>query len=446
MKNNTIYLAIVYINIALYATCFTLQRPLEPFLVEKLKTANPDIDSADEYARLQSFFSIVQTVGSLVTGYFLDRISAKNGFYVSFLASAASYFLLSQATSMNLLYVSKIPTVFQAGYLCAQLAVSQSTSDGSERMTALARLTMSYTVGMVIGPALGGFLGATGDYYLGARLAVAGSLLSALLTFFLPKLDLIDSSASKPASDKAAAAGAASSSTTPPPSPSSTASSESASPSKPSNAWTTVIGVVGKVWLLLGTKVVTSVANSMNASAFPLILKNTYGYKEAALGTTMSYMSGLNAIFTGLFLTPFMELLGGKLTSVVSSSLLGMTLFFVLQAAGALPAMTPWVGDGLYLYLVTSFVLTVFQYTLSPVITGESTVRVDQNEKGTLLGLEHSLFAAARVVSPQIGIHLWKTGGIPYVSGACAGVFGAVLLVWESCRHTLQHNTSKKGA
>ena len=64
-KSNTLLL--IYINIALYATCFQIQRPLEPFLVEKLGLTG---DSGGEYAKLQSFFSLMQTVGSLLAGYF----------------------------------------------------------------------------------------------------------------------------------------------------------------------------------------------------------------------------------------------------------------------------------------------------------------------------------------------------------------------------------------
>jgi hypothetical protein len=38
-------LLIVYLNVALYATCYQIQRPLEPFLVEKLLTSG---DASDE--------------------------------------------------------------------------------------------------------------------------------------------------------------------------------------------------------------------------------------------------------------------------------------------------------------------------------------------------------------------------------------------------------------
>jgi OCT family organic cation transporter-like MFS transporter 18 len=143
---------IIYINVALYAFCYQMQRPLEPFLVEKLMssaTSNTTLgmSGADEYAKLQSFFSIMQTIGSFATGRFLDNFGAKGGFVVSFLASAASYALLSQASTLQILYLSKLPTIFQAGFLCAQVAASHATIDGADRVQALGRLTMAYTVG-----------------------------------------------------------------------------------------------------------------------------------------------------------------------------------------------------------------------------------------------------------------------------------------------------------
>lgn len=152
VRNKNITLMIIYINVVLYATCYQIQRPLEPFLVEKL---NLQGDSSDEYARLQSFFSVMQTIGSFVSGRFLDQFGAKGGFVISFLASALSYTFLSQSRTLTILYISKIPSIFQAGFLCAQLSASQITFDGAERVEALGRLTFCYTIGSIIGPTIG---------------------------------------------------------------------------------------------------------------------------------------------------------------------------------------------------------------------------------------------------------------------------------------------------
>lgn len=98
---------LVYSNIFLYALCYQFQRPIEPFLVEKLN--QEESDSGLAYGRLQSFFSMVQTVGSPIVGILLDRLGARQGFIIVFCGSALSYGLLSIATSMSLLYLSKIP-------------------------------------------------------------------------------------------------------------------------------------------------------------------------------------------------------------------------------------------------------------------------------------------------------------------------------------------------
>lgn len=406
MKQDNFTLTIIYINVALYATCYQLQRPLEPFLVEKLFNGG---DSSDEYAKLQSFFSIIQTFGSLLAGFFLDKFGAKGGFLINFLASALSYYLLSQATTLEILYISKIPTVFQAGFLCAQLAASQVTSDGSDRVAALGKLTMSYTVGMVLGPAIGGYLGATGDYYYGAKLAVFGSLLSALLTLFMPnksnevitnKDDNNDNIKDK---SKTYSGG--------------------------------IAGVISVTWILLTTKIISGFANSMSSSAFPLILKNNYNLNEKYLGLSMSLMSGFNAIVNGLLLGPIVKYAGGELRIVINLCIMGMFLFFSLQSVLSLPMISEifpillGIG-GILCYLITSIFLNIFQYVLSTSITADSTARVHPNAKGTLLGLEHALFAAVRIITPQAGIGLLQNGGVSAVSGTCGVIYCFITIYW----------------
>ena len=56
---------------------------------------------------------------------------------------------------------------------------------------------MAYTIGGTIGPSLGGFLGTKAA----AALAVAGSIIAALLSFALPKE--VDGTGSKPDDDEA---------------------------------------------------------------------------------------------------------------------------------------------------------------------------------------------------------------------------------------------------
>lgn len=405
-QNDQYILWIVYLNVALYATCFQIQRPLEPFLVDKL-IKNGATDSGQEYAKLQSFFSIIQMVGSLISGRMLDRFGVKGGFVVNFVACALCYGLLSQATTLPILYASKIPSVFQMGFLCAQVAASQVTSDGPERVQALGRLTMSYTVGSVLGPTIGGFLGASGDYYFGAKLAVVGSVISIFLTFLLPN----DIQQKRVGEDGSNTSGS----------------------SKTKKTLPSIWNVISLVWILLSAKVITSVANAMATTVFPIVLKNNYHVDEKGLGMIMSASSAFNAVVSGLFLAPLTSWLGGDLSFVIFNCLLAMTTLSLVQGLATLEKFSTSFGPlyGMLSFVGVGFAISIFQYVLATTITSESTTRVGPDSKGTLLGLEHSLFAAARVASPQLGIYILQSNGISAVCIACSAIFGVVSVLWQ---------------
>ena len=418
-------LLLIYINVALYATAFQIQRPLEPFLVDKLVNNGSGDGGVGEYARLQSFFSLIQTVGSLITGKFLDTFGAKFGFMINFAACALSYGLLSQAYTLNMLYLSKIPSIFMAGFLCAQTLASQVTSDGADRVTALSRLTMAYTIGMILGPAIGGRLGASGDYYLGAKIAVVASILSMILTLLLPS-SMLDVEATPTTS----------STSTP-----MTAGAKSEDVDvvliKTTKQQHGVYSIIQAVWLLLGTKLITSVANSMGQNAYPIILKNGFNFNEKTLGDSMSIVSMFNAFFNGIFLGPILKKLNWELSTIICACVFLCFVFSALQAFFTYPLVSSSFSfsSGLHEYMGLSFLSTIFQYILASSITAESTARVHPSDKGTLLGMEHAVFAVARIPAPAAGIYLLqlqggvKGGGIAVVSFVCAGIFFFVFFV-----------------
>ena len=139
-------------------------------------------------------------------------------------------------------------------------------------------------------PTIGGALGASGDYYYGAKVAVAGSLLSVVLTLFMPIGDsqsgnsdqLLDSNEDHDLLDDNDGKGDNSSSIK----DSSDQDKKSSRDSIPST-----LSVIQIVWVFLLTKVVTGVANAMSSAVMPLILKNIYKLNEQSLGFSMSVMS-----------------------------------------------------------------------------------------------------------------------------------------------------------
>ena len=266
-RSATVALWITYINIVLYALCYQLQRPVEPFLVAKLtKSADGDDATTDDaaimYGRVQSFFSAIQTVGSPLVGILLDRIGIRTTSALVFAASALSYAILAHATDLTTLFLSKIPTVLQHAFLVAQAtAATEAGSDDALRAQALGRMTTSYTIGATIGPALGGYLAhgdgddsKVGDMYFGAWLAVFGSIISVVLSLLYLPDEHYHTGTSSGASTKSKA--------------------QQQSNSFLADVKKTInIAARSHIWPLLAVKVISGVARSMHSTALPLALK-----------------------------------------------------------------------------------------------------------------------------------------------------------------------------
>ena len=106
--------------------------------------------------------------------------------------------MLSITDSIEMLYLTKLPGICMTGFLCAQCAVSLVTEEGPDRLKSLGLLTTSYTIGGVIGPYIGGVLGSTGDYFIGATYATLGSIFAAVLVMlFIPNDNTSASSGGK---------------------------------------------------------------------------------------------------------------------------------------------------------------------------------------------------------------------------------------------------------
>ncbi|KAJ8609609.1 hypothetical protein CTAYLR_006264 [Chrysophaeum taylorii] len=360
---------IVLVNISLYAVSFQLQRPIEPFLVKKL--------GADDvaYGRLMSFFSLLQSLGSPVVGATLDRIGPRLMFVVVFLSSAASYGILSLSTSMAWLYLSKIPSVFQAGFLVAQALVGASAHTEHDRAAALGRLTTAYTVGATLGPGLGGWFGKRGSYYAGAKLAVVLSLFSAALAFVLPD------NRTKVLEKKRPQRG--------------------------------ILAVVGRraIWPLLVVKALTGVSNSALGATLPLVLRDAK-FDEQALGLAMSATSMLVAVVGAFAL--------GPLTSACGSSR-RLAVAALATKVGSVFAFVPLAGVGPVGLAALSSFHTCVSHVMATSLTSSTTGSVAPDEQGALLGVEHALFAVARIFGPTMGTTLLGfKGGFALVATVCA--------------------------
>ena len=417
---------ITYINIVLYALCYQLQRPVEPYLIQSLSEQEEQAEGLlpsgtssvnQTYGNLQSFFSFCQMFGSPLVGILLDRIGIRKTSCVVFVASALSYAILASASDLKLLFVSKIPTIFQAAFLVAQATAATTTgNNGALRAAALGRMTTAYTIGATIGPALGGYLAGQGDFYVGAKLAVVGSLVSAVLSLvFLPDhKNTNDSNSSMSATTKAAA------------------SSEKKRSFLEATRHSGQIAMRPTIWPLLTIKVIGGVCASMHSTAIPLVLTQVLQFEPQQLGLVMSCGMFAVAFFGAFFMAPLTKKLGsfGMMNAgMLSRSVLGLVMAGMVATYASILQKNSSTGNSmvsvefvLMQVIVVSILHALSQHVLATGLTTQTTGSVDNDEQGALLGLEHSLFSLARIGGPAIGTALFGFGGVLPVESACGAI------------------------
>ena len=308
--------------------------------------------------------------------------------------------------------------------------MAQTVGDSVERVRVLGRLAMCYTVGVIVGPALGGWLSSGGDLYVGARLAVILSGLALILSA------CISTSSSPASTTNAKSTGSPTSGDLTGRYPAMTQTSQTWG-----HVAAKLASVLRAVWPLLLVKTLISFANSLSDATRPIVLKNEFYFDHAYLGYFMSLSSCVSAISDGALTGPLVTILGSELSRVQASCIAILVGLYIAQAAFTSASFgTLWVNGSYYgtliSYASTYFVILVFRHILSSTVTGLATGRVRPDEKGTLLGLENALYAAARVGGPLVGMRLYTVGRASLVAVGSAAVFGVCHCVWSRLRST----------
>ena len=234
------------------------------------------------------------------------------------------------------------------------------------------------------------------DLYMGARLAVLGSLVSVVLSvLFLP-----DASAEN--------------------------NSHTAANSSKSNRsfleecqHSIQLAMRSNLWPLLLVKIVGGFSSSMHSTAFPLVLKQQLNFDPSQLGLTMSSSMFAVAAFGAFCMAPLAQSLG---TPGMGKTGLALRAGF----ASVLAALTTSVatsGDGAVMQIVVVSVLhSLASHILATGVTTQTTGAVSKSEQGALLGLEHGLFSLARVGGPTTSTSILAAGGFWSVALACGSI------------------------
>ncbi|XP_022337784.1 solute carrier family 22 member 18-like [Crassostrea virginica] len=361
-KFNKVILS-THFNIFLYATCFWIQIGTLPYLTKKL-----GVDPVF-FGYLQTTFAVVQLCGGPVYGRFGDMFGGRAAMVLAFASASATYFLMGIADSFFLLFISRLPSIFMHAMQGGQMIVTDLGEEG-KRADALGKLGLSYGVGMVIGPFLGGLVTKYSSEQAAAFVACFGSFLSiAFVWMFVPqrtkKTQVKEASSSAVFSVKKILA---------------------------------LVQAPGAGFLLF-IRMLAGLPIGVFQSMFSVVALETFKLPAEQNGYLLSYVGILTMIVQGLGV--------GIVTKKYSENdILKWSSFLLVWS-----------------YLALAFVTDVFQLcvVMAPLVVGLAssnivvssalTKTVADQDTGAMLGLNMAVNSLIRSVSPTVGGFLLKSYG-----------------------------------
>jgi DHA1 family tetracycline resistance protein-like MFS transporter len=381
-------LAFVYVTVALDMLAFGLAIPVLAFLYKDL--AGGDTQHAASVSGWFGLaFALMQFFFAPVLGSLSDRFGRRPVLILSNLGLAADYALMALAPSLSWLFVGRIIAgITTASYATASAYIAD-TAPPERRAAAFGMLGALFSVGFILGPAVGGELGAI-DLRLPFWMAGALSLLNALYgTFVLP---------------------------------------ESLPAERRNDFHWTRANPVGAIRLLsaspflLGLGAVALLNNlghDVNPHVFSFYAMERYGFDEALVGRTLVAVGVGGVIVSGLLVGPLVKALGER-----RALLLGL-------ACGATGfGLQGWAPSGAWFWAGIPFI-NLWGIN-GPAMQSLMVARVDPTMQGQLQGALHSLRGLCSLVTPLLFTQTFVLA-TPFLAGApywlAAALVGGALIV-----------------
>src|SRR6516225_546033 len=373
-----------FIVVAVDATGMGIILPLLPFYSQCLG-ATPFLVGA-----LVSVYAVCQLVSGPIVGILSDRYGRRKVLLVSQLGTLAGFVLLALAPNLTLVFLARIIDGLTSGNISVAHAYAAEHSTPETRKQALGATSGAIGTGLVLGPALSGFLvpyGATAPVWAAAVL----SLISILAT-----VALLPPDASEPLYLQRI-------------------------PER--KATRTMLGM-RYAWGVLLLLIVFFFVNSMFLSQVGLYLAARFAWDGHAfgareLGWVFAYAGFIN-IIVQLFLITRANLLASD-RAVVIIAFTGMAAGFCgLALADGIGSLTVFLTLIIAGFMFTRATLT-FELSRSAAI----------NRQGMIMGFNQSLMSGANIVAPLIsgtliGHRLYAAWSL---SMAGISVCGAILAV-----------------
>lgn len=167
---------VIFMTIFIDMTGFGMIIPLIPFFADSFQVGATGI------GLLMASFSLMQFIFSPILGRASDSVGRRPILLLSILISCIGFILFTIAYSFFILLLSRMIAGLATEITVARAYIADITSE-KERTKGMGRIGAAFGAGIIIGPAISGFLSIYGFWAPGVA-AVALTLLNLLLVFF----------------------------------------------------------------------------------------------------------------------------------------------------------------------------------------------------------------------------------------------------------------------
>ena len=332
---------------------FMIVLPLLPFYALKLNATPETI------GQLIASFSIAQLLAAPLWGRMSDRYGRRPALLIGLSASAIAYVVFGFASSVWLLFLSRLVQGAGGGTTgVAQAYVADTIGEG-DRARALGWLSAATSAGVMVGPAIGSFAAHLGQ----AAPGLVAAALCLINVFFAWKW--LPESHREPRAVEG-------------------------QPRKPPwhPAWVALRHPTTPIGRLLWIYGVGMLAFASMTSVMALYLGTEFGIDETTIGYIFLYVGVLSFIMRSLLLGPIVDRIG---------EIWAMRIGTVLLVLGL--ALYPVPGDLWTLAIVIPLV-PIGTALLFPATTSLMSRASDPRELGTTMGVAQTFAGLARVVAP----------------------------------------------
>ncbi len=359
--------AIIYLTIFVDMTGFGIVIPLLPFYVATFQAGSTALGI------LVTSFALMQFISSPILGRLSDKFGRRPVILFSILTSVISFIIFTFSNSYWMLLISRIIAGLATEVSVAQAYISDITTL-KDRTKAMGRIGAANGAGMIIGPAVGGFLGIYG-FSIPGIVATALAIINLVLAiFFLPETKI----------------------------PQEWKESAQIKVGRLNN----LINAISKpqMPLILTISFLMSLAFSSFPVVVPLLAMNFFKISSSDLSIFFVYAGLVQIIFQAFLIDRISKKVEDKKVIPIGSSLMALGIFTM--------ALSP----NFAIFVLVATLMVSGASLLGAAVPSFISKRINPNEIGTVLGVSQSIMSFAMILGPTISGFVYETAGdmIPF--------------------------------